>query len=139
MKLVFFLCGFLLPALVVLAQQKPGQTSGREGIGRGKYIVEEVAMCIQCHTPRNNKGEILKSQYLRGAPVPVPAPPFANVAWALRAPAIAGLPGYTEEEAIRLLTEGVTRDGRTPNPPMPPFRLNQADAEAVVAFLKSLP
>jgi len=56
----------------------------------------------------------------------------------LKAPAIAGLPGYTKEESIRLLMDGLTRDGRRPDPPMPQFRLNRADAEAVVAYLKSL-
>ena len=58
--------------------------------------------------------------------------------WALKAPAIAGLPGYTEEQGIRLLMEGVTRDGRRPDPPMPQYRLNRTDAQAVVTYLKSL-
>jgi hypothetical protein len=34
--------------------------------------------------------------------------------------------------------EGITADGRQPNPPMPRFRMNRADAEAVVGYLKSL-
>jgi hypothetical protein len=58
--------------------------------------------------------------------------------WALKAPAIAGLPGYSEQQGIRLLTEGITRDGRTPDPPMPRYRLNRSDAQAVVAYLRSL-
>jgi hypothetical protein len=37
-----------------------------------------------------------------------------------------------------LLTEGITADGRVPNPPMPPFRLSHSDAEAVVEYLKSI-
>jgi hypothetical protein len=48
------------------------------------------------------------------------------------------LPGYTEEQGIRLLMEGVTRDGRRPDPPMPQYRLNRTDAQAVVTYLKSL-
>ena len=58
--------------------------------------------------------------------------------WALKAPAIAGLPGYTEEQGIRLLKEGLTRDDRRPDPPMPQYRLSRSDAQAVVAYLKSL-
>jgi hypothetical protein len=58
--------------------------------------------------------------------------------WAIKAPAIAGLTGYTEEQAMRLLMEGVTDKGRAPSPPMPPFRMNRADAEAVVVYLRSL-
>lgn len=105
---------------------------------RGKYIVDHVAMCIECHTPRNEQGSLLESQYLEGAAIAVDPPPFPNMKWALKAPAIAGLIGYTRQQGIRLLTEGITSDGRVPNPPMPPFRLSRSDAEAVVDYLKSL-
>ena len=108
------------------------------GISRGRYLVERVAMCVQCHTPRTQTGELLETRYLQGAPVPVSAPPNFRIDWAYKAPAIAGLPGYTIQEGIKLLTEGVTPDGRIPKPPMPKFRLSRGDAEAVVTYLKSL-
>src|ERR1051325_4543427 len=120
-----------------VAQTKP-EAAPAAAAERGKYIVEHFAMCIQCHTPRDDNGDLLLSQYLQGAPVPVKPPPYPNINWALKAPAIAGLIGYTKEEGVRLLTEGITRDGRVPNPPMPPFRMTRSDAEAVVDYLKSL-
>ena len=40
---------------------------------------------------------------------------------------------------VQLLTDGVARDGVAPDPPMPRFRLDRQDAEAIVAYLKSLP
>jgi mono/diheme cytochrome c family protein len=107
-------------------------------VSQGKYIVEDVAMCVECHTPRDQKGNLIGDEYLNGAPVPVKAPPYSQINWAVKAPAIAGLIGYTKDEGVRLLTAGVTRDGRVPNPPMPPFRMSAQDAEAVVAYLKSL-
>jgi len=109
-----------------------------DGISRGKYLVERVAMCIQCHTPRNQTGELLETRYLQGGPVPVSAPPNFRIDWAYKAPAIAGLPGYTIQDGIKLLTEGITPDGRVPKAPMPRFRLTRADAEAIVTYLKSL-
>lgn len=109
-----------------------------DGISRGKYFVERVAMCVQCHTPRNQTGELLETRYLQGGPVPVSAPPNFRIDWAYKAPAIAGLPGYTIQDGIKLLTEGITPDGRVPKAPMPKFRLTRADAEAVVTYLKSL-
>jgi mono/diheme cytochrome c family protein len=109
-----------------------------DSMKRGKYIVDHVAMCAECHTPRNNKGEIMSSQYLKGAPIPVNPPPYPNMKWAIKAPGIAGLTGYTYQQGIRLLTEGVTVDGRVPDPPMPRYRMTRADAEAVVGYLKSL-
>jgi mono/diheme cytochrome c family protein len=126
----------LSAATFAFAQSK--ETPDRSGSARGKYFVDHVAMCIQCHTPRDESGRLLTGKYLKGAPVPVNAPPFPNMKWALRAPAIAGLPGYTADQGVRLLTEGITADGRRPDPPMPPFRFSRADAEAIVAYLKSL-
>ena len=109
------------------------------GISRGRYLVERVAMCVQCHTPRSQTGELLETRYLQGAPIPVSAPPNFRIDWAYKAPAIAGLPGYTIQEGIKLLMEGVTPDGRIPKAPMPKFRLTRGDAEAGVTYLKSLP
>jgi mono/diheme cytochrome c family protein len=109
-----------------------------DGISRGKYLVERVAMCVQCHTPRNQTGELLETRYLQGGPVPVSAPPNYRIDWAYKAPAIVGLPGYTIQDGIKLLTEGITPDGRVPKAPMPKFRLTRADAEAIVTYLKSL-
>jgi mono/diheme cytochrome c family protein len=138
-RTVCFIVAFLLPALFLLAQDKSQPAADRSGSGgRGKYIVEQVAMCVECHTPRDENGQLLRSKYLDGAPVPVKAPAYPRIKWAVKAPALAGLPGYTKEEGIRLLTQGITRDGRTPDPPMPRFRMNRADAEAVVAYLQSL-
>ena len=65
-------------------------------------------------------------------------PPWPND-WALRAPRNAGLPGYDDAQAMRLLTEGaIGRDGRQLRPPMPRFHMSQQDAADVIAFMRSL-
>ena len=75
---------------------------------------------------------------LRGAPIPVESP-LAGQKWAFTAPPIAGLPGgWSEADMVRLLTTGVDLNGYTPQPPMPPFRMNDDDARAVAAYLASL-
>jgi mono/diheme cytochrome c family protein len=105
---------------------------------RGNYITHHVAMCVECHSPRDDSGQIIPGQEFTGAAIPVR--PAAPTDWALRAPRNRGLPGYTPELAIRLLTQGgVDRDGRQLRPPMPHFRLTVQDAADVVAYLKSLP
>ena len=113
-------------------------TPSAEQLQRGQYLVAHVAMCVQCHTPRNAQGELDRTRLLQGAPIPVPAP-FPMSQWAFEAPKIAGLPGWTAEDAVRLLRTGRSAKGYAPRPPMPPFRLTQEDAAAVVAYLKSLP
>ena len=107
-------------------------------VQRGQYIVEHVAMCVQCHTPRDARGELDRTRWLQGAPIPVPSP-FSMQPWAFEAPQIAGLPGWTREDAVRLLQTGVSTRGYSPRPPMPPFRMTPEDAAAVVAYLQSLP
>ena len=130
---------FVLLVLLLISSQASGQEKPRKDlVGLGKYIVDHVAMCVECHTPRDETGRLIREQYLNGAPVPVNGPPYPVMKWAVKAPAIAGLIGYTKEEGVRLFTQGITRDGRVPDPPMPPFRLSTQDAEAVVAYLKSL-
>jgi hypothetical protein len=58
--------------------------------------------------------------------------------WAIVAPRLAGSPPGTDEEFVHLLMTGISRTGQHLRPPMPQFRMNQADAEAVLAYLKSL-
>jgi hypothetical protein len=105
-------------------------------IEHGRYLAEHVAMCIECHSGRDANGNILADQEFEGGPIPFRPPE----GWATRVPRNKGLPGYTDEQALRLLTEGaIGRDGRQLQPPMPRFRMTPQDAADVIAFLRSLP
>lgn len=108
-------------------------------VERGEYLVKHVAMCVECHTPRNAQGVLDQSRLLQGAPVPLPSP-FPEQPWAFEAPKIAGLPGgWSEANVIHLLRTGEGPRGKSPRPPMPPFRMTQEDAAAIAAYLKALP
>jgi mono/diheme cytochrome c family protein len=111
--------------------------SRQDLIARGRYLTHDVAMCVQCHTPRDERGLLIQSQLFRGAPVPVKSP-FPGQEWAVSAPNIARLTGFTDQQEIELLTEGKAHDRPAPKPPMPPFRFQREDAEAIVAYLRSL-
>ena len=107
-------------------------------IERGRYLVEEVAKCTECHTPRNAQGELDHSAWLQGAPIwIVPVRPIPN--WADHAPALAGFPSFTEEEGERVLEKGIGPEGEVLRPPMHIYHMNHADAKAIIAYLKSLP
>ena len=124
----------LVPAL---AGQSWKSKTAAASVAHGKYLVENVGMCGDCHTPRNEKGEPVKEQWLAGAllsfkpTVPIPV-------WAEKSPGIAGLPGWEKDAAIRFLMTGTAYNGLPSRPPMPQYRFNQPDAEALVAYLKSL-
>ncbi|MDR3539248.1 MAG: c-type cytochrome [Acetobacteraceae bacterium] len=106
-------------------------------IARGKYLVEQVALCGDCHTPRDATGQPIAAEALQGAPIgvrPVQPMPFSDIA-----PKLAGLPAnYTPAQFARFLQTGQKPDGSPPLPPMPPYRLSKQDAWAVTDYLKSL-
>ena len=80
---------FVAVALVVsVGRAKQGTGSPESGeIERGRYLVEEVAKCAECHTPRNAQGELDRHAWLQGAPIWItPVKPIPN--WADRARAI---------------------------------------------------
>jgi mono/diheme cytochrome c family protein len=97
-------------------------------------------MCVQCHTPRDASGALIEDEEFMGAPFPVAPPGFmAQGDWCVSTPRIAGLPGYTDEEAVEFFMNGARLGRHQPKWPMPPFHMNRTDAEAVVAYLRSLP
>jgi mono/diheme cytochrome c family protein len=118
----------------------PTRADAEDRVARGRYLTHDVAMCVQCHTPRREDGSLVTEQEFMGGAFPVAAPPFVQGSqWCLTAPRIAGLPQFHGDEAVRFLMNGARIPDRpAPRSPMPPFRMNQEDAEAVVAYLRSL-
>ena len=117
----------------------PPSQSQAERIEHGRYLVHNVGMCIDCHSPRDERGEFVDSKHLSGAPLGFAA--TVPMPWMPLAPRLAGLPaGYTEDDTVRFLMTG-ERPNNMPAtlPPMPPFRMNDNDAKAIAAYLKSLP
>ncbi len=149
--LIVFACAALLIAISTIgsAQNTRAKDSGKAVtasaatpsaalVARGKYIVEGLSRCGQCHTPRDSNGNPEASEELQGAAVWLQsAEPVED--WPLKAPRIAGIPPGSDADMIKLLTTGMWSDGKPLRPPMPQFRMTESDAEAVVAYLKSLP
>jgi mono/diheme cytochrome c family protein len=127
----------LCSTLVCLAAAVAPGDGWTGDVERGRYLVEQVAMCGECHTPRREDGSLERARWLQGGPIPVHAPPFPS-AWAIEAPPIAGLKAYADDQAIRLLTSGVDRTGHVLRPPMPPYRFTAGDAAAVLAYLRTV-
>ena len=127
----------LLLVPVAIGQKQKLRAVSAARIAHGKYLVEQVGLCGDCHTPHNEKGEPIKEQWLKGATLDFK--PIAPVlVWADKAVNIAGLPGWGKDAAIRFMMTGIARNQLPARPPMPQFRFNEPDAEAIVAYLKSL-
>lgn len=121
-----------------VAAASAARRAAKPDIQRGDYLINKVALCADCHSPRNEKGEFIREAWLMGAPVDFqPSAPIPN--WAPVALPIAGLPTFaTDEDAVRFLMTGKKADGQVARPPMPHFQFNRKDAEDAVAYLRSL-
>jgi mono/diheme cytochrome c family protein len=102
---------------------------------RGEYLVNQVARCGDCHTPRDARGRLDMTRHLQGAPIPF-TPKQRGKEWEDKAPNItmSGKAGkWSEDRMINYLMKGDS------DPPMPAYRLTRDDAAAVTAYLRSLP
>ena len=140
-------CGSMLVATGTSAQQPaapaaPAASAASRAmpagsVEHGRYIVERVVMCYECHSARDPEGNILAGTRYKGGAM-LMRPPWRSD-WPLQIPRIAGLPGYTDAEAMRLLTQGaIKRDGTQLRYPMPRFRMSSQDAADVIAYLRML-
>lgn len=136
---------FLPVALTVLAMvavtvvtactgDSPAQPRAADPV-RGRYLVEKVGLCIDCHSPRDEKGQFVAERWLQGSPIPFA--PTVPMPWANAAPPLAGLPTLSDAQALHFLTQGELPGGRMPRPPMPPYRFTPEDARDVIAYLRA--
>lgn len=141
MSRVIVLFGAVLLVATLSGQSASAQSSAAVGgvVGNsehGRYLVEQVAMCGECHSTRDAQGNIVPGTRFMGGPMPFR--PQWSADWPVSAPRIAGLPGYTDELAIRLLTQGaIKRDGTLLRRPMPAFRMTPQDAADIIVYLRS--
>jgi mono/diheme cytochrome c family protein len=125
----------LVAAGTVLAA--PNSSKAQAQIRRGEYLVKAVGMCGDCHTPFTLTGGFMMDKWLQGKrlefgplmPIPI---------WSPISPNIAGLEGWDTEKAVQFFMTGLAANGQPARPPMPQYKMNRADAEAVVAYLQSL-
>lgn len=101
------------------------------------YLVQSVGLCGDCHTPHNEKGEAAREQWRKGSLLAF-KPAFPMPVWADQSSNIAGLPGWEKDAAIKFFMTGIAYNGLPARPPMPQYRFNVQDAEAIVVYLKSL-
>ena len=117
-----------------------GTSALAEGpIERGRYLVEVVGACGNCHSPVDANGN-------RNGPALSGGPALLSPAFQAYAPNITtglktGIGTWTEDQIVAALREGMTPDGHVLRPPMPVplFRaISDGDAHAIAVYLKTI-
>ncbi len=114
--------------------------SAQSPLERGRYLVEVIAACGNCHTPKGPAGD-LPGQHLAGG-FQLDDSFGTWITSNITPDPETGIGRWTDEEVIRAIREGRGRDGKVLGPPMP-FdlyrRLSDNDVKAMVAYLRTVP
>ena len=105
-------------------------------VARGRYIVEALAHCGECHTPRNTLGGLEVGRWLAGGPNPSGQGSIPNITPARLT--------WSEAEIVEYLTTGFTPEfdsvgGHMAHVVENMARLPESERAAVAAYLKKLP
>ena len=115
----------------------------RERIERGRYLANAVAVCMDCHSTRDwskFSGPIIMGTEGKGGERFDQSMGFPGVYFSKNITP-AGIQRYSDGELYRLITMGVTKEGRAIFPVMPyPYygRMDEEDVYSIIAYLRSL-
>jgi len=135
----------LLGALLVTAIDAEAQVPGAR-IERGRYLVEGILGCGNCHTPKSPAGEPIAGRNLGGG-VTFSVPPFAGAASNITPDRETGIGSWSDADIKRAIVEGKRPNyGRLANTELAVVMptsfikaLTPSDLDAVVAYLRSVP
>lgn len=129
-----------------LAPHDAGDAAVQDPIERGRYLVEAVAACGLCHTPRNLDGSFDETRRLSGVECLEDRLPADPIRGCIHSRNLTnhetGLQNRTDLEIKDMFTKGERPDGKTLHPYMPYAvlgNLRDADADAIVKYLRTVP
>jgi mono/diheme cytochrome c family protein len=114
---------------------------------RGRYLVESILACGNCHTPKSASGEPIASRNLSGGGLTFNVPPFSGPASNITPDRDSGIGTWSDEDIKRAIVAGKRPNhGRLANTELAvvmatPFfaALTPADLDAVVTYLRAVP
>jgi mono/diheme cytochrome c family protein len=134
---------FLL--MVIAAEALIASTIVPNGLEQGKYLVESVTICFECHSERDFSKP--------GWPIPPGRVGSGRVLWGEGSPnqviapnitpdVATGIGQWSDEEIVRAIKEGIGKNGRLLNPEMPSryfHSLGDDEVHSIVLYLRSIP
>lgn len=122
------------------------EDSIKKAVDRGKYLAHHVAMCMDCHSQRDFNqfsGPVIAGTEGKGGEVfneklDVPGVIHARN---ITSDTVNGIGKWTDEEIIRAITNGISRNGDTLFPLMPYPHYNgmsKDDVYSIIAYIRTL-
>lgn len=114
-----------------------------ERVAHGRYLANAVAVCMDCHSTRDwsrYSGPILPGTEGKGGERFDQSMGFPGVYFSKNITP-SGISRYTDGELYRLITTGVTKEGRAIFPVMPfPYygKMDDEDIYSIIAYLRTL-
>ncbi len=110
--------------------------SAKTDVTRGRYLVEALGHCGECHTPRNALGAVDPSRWLAGAPNPSGKGTIPNITPAKL--------DWSDGELMAYFTTGFTPDFDVAGGEMTEVienlkQLPEDDLSAIIAYLRAVP
>lgn len=113
-------------------------------IERGRYLANNVSVCMDCHSSRNFtkfSGPVIDGTLGKGGDRFDQSIGMPGVFYSKNITP-EGISRYTDGELFRLITSGVTKEGRPMFPLMPyPYygRMDREDIYDIIAYVRSIP
>jgi mono/diheme cytochrome c family protein len=134
-------CALLVASVDVAAQAPTAR------VERGRYLVESILACGNCHTPKSPTGEPIANRNLSGGGLTFSLPPFAGAASNITPDRETGIGTWSDDDIKRAIVEGKRPGhGRLANTELGVVMatsffkaLTPSDVDAVVAYLRSIP
>lgn len=134
------LCATAL-ALPVLAAAlaAPAMAAGKASVERGRYLVNTIMTCGNCHSPKGPTGDIAGKEFSGG--LTWDEPPFKVTAPNITQDKATGIGSWSDADIKKLLRTGVRPNG-TPIAVIMPTGfygiVTDGDMDAIVAYLRTL-
>jgi mono/diheme cytochrome c family protein len=139
--ITFFIEACLIQACIVAACSV-AFGAAQDAVERGRYLVEGVLTCGNCHSPRGPGGAVDATKLYSGGPQTWDEPTFTVKGSNITPDAETGIGRWSADDMKRAIQQGVRPDGSHIAPIMPAkfYKVfTPGDLDAVVAYLRSVP
>ena len=119
-----------------------GTASAETSLQRGRYLVEGILTCGNCHTPRIPGGMLDPGRLHAGGPQTWETSEYKVKGSNITPDKDTGIGAWSENDVKRAIRDGVRPNGQQLAPQMPYgyYKIfTPADLDAVVAYVRSLP